>query len=141
MFEDLFPGNLLSGQAVAAVRDPNGINPPNNIIQTDDTCFIDVRWHIVGAAAGFLGGEWKVTVYYESIGGGPEGQFPSQTVPLSAAPATQHRDYSTTITVPAGTLPPGAYRLVTLINYSNLGVPQEMAAFVEGPIMQVYDPS
>jgi hypothetical protein len=99
-----------------------------------------VTWNLTQVIAPFLGGEWKLRVYAESIGGGFEGQLGADVdIPLNTAPALPlPRQYHGDVNVPGNTLPPGAYRLVTLINYSNGGVPLEMAAFQEGPIIQVY---
>ena len=63
----------------------------------------------------------------------------SVVVPLNAAPPLPlPRNYHAFVNVAGNTLAAGAYRLVTLINYSHLGIPLEMAAFEEGPIIQVY---
>jgi hypothetical protein len=46
------------------------------------------------------------------------------------------------IIVPAGTLTEGPYRVVTILTFKNQhGAPQELAAFVEGPIIQIYKPA
>ena len=138
MFEHIF-GPLLVGNSVAVVEDPAGINPPSTILQTEDPWRVHVDWSITNGAAPFLGGDWEVRVYAESIGGGFEGLLGSVTVPLNSAPPMPlPRQYHVFVNVAGGLLAAGAYRLVTLINYSNLGVPLEMAAFEEGPIIQVY---
>jgi hypothetical protein len=64
---------------------------------------------------------------------------PTVDVPLASQPPGPPRNYSTTVNVPAG-LDAGTYKIVTLLNYSMLGDPQEMAAFHEGPIVQLYEP-
>ena len=121
------------------VLDPD-LNP-NRVLQTNLDWNIQVDWNISGMIAGGLGGEWEVRAYVESIGTGFEGQVgPAMIVPLSSAPATASRSYTTTITVPAGTPPAGAYKLAVLVNYSNGGLPQQMAAFAEGPVLQFYNP-
>jgi hypothetical protein len=141
MFETVF-GALLSGSIKSKVADPTGINPPANIIQTDDAWDVHVEWEIAGVAAPFLGGDWHVSVYVESIGPGPEMQLgTTTTVPLATAAPAASRTYSTKVTVPAGTLPKGTYKLVALLNYSNGGLPQEMAGFDTGTIIQLYDPA
>ncbi|MEZ4868367.1 MAG: hypothetical protein R3C14_43970 [Caldilineaceae bacterium] len=141
MFETVF-GTLLTGTIDTQVEDPAGINPPANIIQTDDPWDVKVDWSISGVAAPFLGGDWKVTVYVESIGPGPEQQVgTTANVPLASVSPAFTRNYTTTVSVGAGTLPAGSYKLVTLLNYSNGGLPQEMAAFDDGTIIQLYDPA
>ena len=121
------------------VLDPD-LNP-NRVLQSDLDWSIKVDWNISGLIAGGLGGVWQVRAYAESIGGGFEGQVGADVlVDLSAAPATASRSYTATVDVSAGFLPDGAYKLVVLINYTNGGLPQQMAAFVEGPVVQMYTP-
>ncbi len=140
MFEHPF-GGLLTGTISTLVEDPSGISPPSSIIQTDDAWQVVVSWNISGIAAMFLGGNWTVRVFVESIGPGPEVQVgTTQVVPLSAAPPATSRSYNTTMPVGAGVLPEGSYKLVTLLNYENAGVSGEMAAFVESPIVQIIPP-
>jgi hypothetical protein len=139
MFEHPF-GALLDAQVTAnVVVDPVGL-APSTIIQAEDPFFIHVLWTIDQVVAPFLAGDWQLRVYAESVGGGFEGQLgPTINVPLNAAPALPlPRTYHGDVSVAGNTLAPGTYKLITLINYSNLGVPLEMAAFQEGPIIQVY---
>ena len=141
-------GDLLTGTAEITVKDPAGITPPSTIIKTDDAWQVEVKWEIDGVAASFIGGEWEVSVFVEAIGPGAEKQVgTTKNVPLSdAAPLPLPRAYTTAVDVPAfdpntgAGLDKGAYRLITLVNYKNQNMPLEMAAFVEGPILQVYEP-
>jgi len=129
----------MTGVIGLQVLDPD--QNPNRVLQTNLDWFIRVDWNISGLIAGGLGGEWEVRAFAESIGPGFEGQVgPTVIVPLSAAPATNSRSYTTTIRVPAGTPPAGAYKLTVLVNYRNGGLPQQMAAFAEGPVVQFYNP-
>jgi hypothetical protein len=132
-------GEALTATVNAEVRDPEGIEP-STIIQTEDAWLIRVEWEISGPAAPFLGGDWHVSAYLESIGGGDFEDQVGDTVdvPLSDADPAQTRSYSTDIDVLGDTVPAGAYKLVTLINYTHLDMPCEMAAFAEGPILQFY---
>ena len=139
-FEHPF-GGLLAGTMTAHVHDPAGIQPPSTIIQTDDPWNIVVEWSIDDAIAPFLGGDWHVRVFVESIGPGFEGQVgPTVDVPLASHPPGPPRNYSATVNVAAGFLAAGSYKIVALLNYDMLAVPLEMAAFHEGPIVQIYVP-
>lgn len=121
------------------VLDPD--QNPNRVLQSDLPWSIQVDWNISGLIVGGLGGIWQVRAYAESIGGGFEGQVGADVlVDLNTAPATPSRSYTATVNVPAGFLPDGAFKLVVLINYTNGGLPQQMAAFVEGPVVQMYTP-
>jgi hypothetical protein len=139
-FEHPF-NNLLTGVVLAEVRDPHGIEPPSTIIQLEHPWEIRVDLELSGVAAPFLCGEFEVKAFAESIGPGPEKQVgQTQVVPLDVAPPLPTpRSYRTTIHVAAGELSEGAYKLVTLITYKNGGLPLEMAAYVEGPIVQIYE--
>jgi hypothetical protein len=132
-------GDALTATVNAEVQDPEGIQPAT-IIQTEDAWLIHVEWEISGPAAPFVGGNWHVAAYLESIGGdGFEGQVGDTVdVPLSDADPAPARSYTADINVLGDTVPAGAYKLVTLINYTHLDVPCEMAAFTEGPILQFY---
>jgi len=143
-FEELpLPG--LTGTVSATVTEPGAA--PSNIIQTDHAWQIDVEWEIGGMPAAFLGGEWEVAAYAESIGAGQEKQVgPTQSVPLASAPVLPlPRQYNTTINVPPFSANPvqgldeGRYRLVVSILYKNGGVPLEMAAFQELPFIMIYE--
>lgn len=134
----------LTGTLSATVTEPG--KTPRNIIQTDHAWQIEVKWEINGAPAMFLGGEWEVSAYAESIGAGEEKQIgDTKTVPLAAAPVMPPRQYNTTINVPPFSadavrgLDEGRYRVVVSILYKHLGVPLEMAAFQELPFVMIYE--
>ncbi|GIK40001.1 MAG: hypothetical protein KJ077_19500 [Anaerolineae bacterium] len=137
-FEHPFTGPAMTATASAVVLDPAGVQP-STIIQTEDAWRIRVNWQISGAAAPMLAGDWTVRAFLESIGPGFEGQVgPTRVVPLNPPAPALVRNYTTDIDVPGNTVAAGTYKLVTLINYAHLGVPGEMAAFVEGPVLQFY---
>lgn len=147
-FEPLVPGNpgVLSGNIVSlSVLDPD-VGTPNTIIETTDPWSVQVSWNIAGLIAGSLGGEWTVRAFLETLEGGPfSGQVgATQVIPLISQAPTSPRNYSTTIHVPAGTPPAGLYKLNVAITYDvafgGLHFPQEMAGFIEGPLLQFYVP-
>jgi len=143
-FEQTFGTAMTATGTVTVLAPALGAYPPTKIIQRDHAWEIKVDWEISGPAASTLGGKWKVRCYLEPIGDGFEGQVgPTKEVYVdSAPPLPLPRKYTTTINVPAASSIPGlvdgAYRLVTLINYENMGVPGEIAANQEGPILQFY---
>ncbi len=114
---------------------------PNTILETAKHWGFRVNWTISGPIAGSLGGRWHVRAYLEPFTGGlPGPKMVGQTfVDLNTAPATPVRNYTATV-FPLNAEPEGAYKLVVLINYENNGMPQQMAAFQEGPIVQFYVP-
>ena len=137
-------GAALSGTIAVSIVDPAaGAYPPSSIVQRDHAWRINVNWTINGSAALGLGGDWTVRAFLESVGPGFEGQIgPTMSVPVSSATPSFSRSYATTINAPAANTIPGlndgAYGLTVLINYSNGGVPGEIAGVVEMPIMQFY---
>ena len=77
---------------------------------------------------------WNITYSAESLGPGPE-------VPLGAAHGIfisgqlSYTNPATRITVPAGSLTPGVYKLVGVVTLPNL---PGVTGFYEGPTIQVY---
>ena len=80
-FETDFPPNLLRGRIAAIIRQPEpaAIEPPEPredpkvgdpeaIIEVDDSWEVDVRWELLGKAACFIKGAWRVKLYLESLG-------------------------------------------------------------------------
>ncbi len=146
--EPLVPGSpaVLSASILSlSVLDPD-VGTPNTIIETTDPWAIQVSWDIAGLIAGALGGEWTVRAFLETLEGGPfSGQVgPTEFIPLISQPPTSPRHYSATIHVPAGTPPAGLYKLTVAITYDvvfgGVHFPQEMAGFVDGPMLQFYVP-
>ncbi len=135
MFDHPFGAALPTVESVT-VEDPVG-NQPSNIIQSTDPWRIRVKWSLGLPGAPWAGAfTYQVRAYLESIGLGFEDQVgPTVSVPGKfVAPF----DFEALINVPAG-LPVGSYKLTTLVNAVFPGnVPAEMAAFVEGPIVQIY---
>lgn len=140
-FESPYTPAQVSLDMTVEVLDPNGIHPPHTIIQVEDAWQIKVEWEFDGNAWRSLGGNWLLSVYAESIGEGPEKALADNV----SVPFNGTGEYEETVDVPAfdpvtlAGLPVGAYRLVTLLTAENFGVRQEMAAFMEGPIIQIYE--
>jgi len=81
-FETDFPPNLLKGRIAAIIRQPDEpavIEPPEPpepvtpgdpevIIEVNDPWEVDVRWELLGRAACFIKGTWRVKLYLESLG-------------------------------------------------------------------------
>lgn len=93
---------------------------PSNLLEAGYPFVIEVTFRVTGQAAP-LTGWYRVQVSLEGFGASlPEVDLPVQTIPASA-PATQttnppFRAYSVSVTVP-GALPPGAYRISSLITH------------------------
>ena len=96
-----FPNVLLNpGSFTATVVDNNG--NPSSVLDVGTQFTINATWHVSPLAALLLGGRWEIAAYVESVGTGPEQQIgPTSVVPLDG----RTTPYTTTITVPGGTLP------------------------------------
>ncbi len=137
---DGLPG--LNGAVTGVIlRDYDG--NPNKVIDSQFPFDVKVEWNVGPAnTATLLDGTWTVKAYAESMGPGPEVLIGS-----AAVPANGGLIYTTTISVPSGTLPPdappasGVYKLVVVITYRNQRrVLTEIAAFSEGPLFMLREP-
>jgi len=124
------------GTASLTVNDNNGA--PSTSLEAADNFTIDVTWNIDALAALLLSGRWEVTAYVEGIGGAaPEQQIgATQIVALNGG-----QNYTTTITVPGGTLPnnpvppnSGVYKVAVVLLHRNIfNVVTNVAAVIEVP--------
>lgn len=142
MFEHPF-GATLTSTEVVEVEDPAGISPPSHVIQLNDAWNIHVELNLNGAPAAFLGPvNFNVSSYAEAFGAGFEGQVGATQTVNGVLLAPNHMKVEADIAVPADTDPGGltvgAYRLTTLITCDIGGVLQEMAGFISGPLVQIY---
>lgn len=142
-FEPLIRGNasLLDGTIAVQVVDFAEPQSPQTIIETNDPWQIKVNWSLTGLVAPAFGGFWHVAAYLEDLEGGTDpGKVASVDVDLNSAPPSFNRQYEAKMTVSAGKVHEGIYKLNVAITYTNLGIKLEMAAFSEGSILQFYDP-
>jgi len=137
--------NLLSGYISADVYENGGV-APTNIIRVDESWFVRLNWALEGSLKSMICGTWCLHLHLESIGKGPElnlpDPYPEIQVPLD--PCGDGR-YTYDFVVKAGTVKPEhcstPFKLVSTITYENAcGLPGPMAGFVEGSILQFYDP-
>ncbi len=138
-FEPDIPG-YMSGGIRTTVQDPAGLQPHTHIIRLSDAWAIRVQWDISGGGVSGLAPTalWHVRAYLESIGPGNEFEVATLDEPLGAA-APSH-SYDKVLAVPAAhpLLAAGPYKLVTVITITNGGVPVQIAAYDEGPVLQFY---
>lgn len=140
------PGILTGTIGAVVLAEGVGGATPSTIIKSTTPFTVSVNWAIDGLISPMFAGTWIVRIFAESIGPGPEVALtPPAGIPINlAVDPTAPRNYSAAQLVPAGTLLPGTYRLVTTVTYNLLsppnppGTPGPMAGFQEGPIIQVY---
>ena len=139
----IFPNPLTaSGKFEAIVNDNAGL--PTNVIEASLDFTVDCKWDIDAITASLLGGTWHVDLYAESIGGGFEGRLAGNFVDV--VPGQQN--YSSTITVPGGTLPndtsvhplnddSSVFKLVVVLRHHNGVVTTSITALSDGPVVLV----
>ena len=156
---------LMEGEVTGvAVIDPQPFigGQGNHVIDPNEDFTVKVEWEVFGQLVPIwlaaLAGNWDVSVYAESLGGGREVRLGTELVPTTSTSAclvNQAKDnctrYEATVTVPSGTLDEhapgtdtgGIYKLVVAVFLnSNLpGTPGfDLAGFSEGPIIQAEPP-
>jgi hypothetical protein len=151
----------ITGEFTAAVlvSEVPAIGVSNLVLNPQQTFDIKVDWKIDGniaelwlSALAVASPNWVVTAYAESIGPGPEQILVAKDVPVLPLPsANPPFAYSTTLTVPANTLPEenpgdplvsGVYKLVvTVFLDSVFGSPgYDIMGFAEGPVIKMENP-
>ena len=115
-------------------------NNPNRVVEGDEGFKVRVRWHVEGTMLPYLGGQWTVKCFVESIGKGFEG-----LIGTAAQQVTGANDYEATIDVGPNQLPPPpgddtVYELVALVSHSNHHKKTEIAGFGVGHYFEVRNP-
>jgi len=137
IFEDLGPNFECSG--TAQVFDVGGVDP-TNLIRSDQDAFVRIRLRTEGAYTTMIGGKFRLRLHLERMGPGPELNLPAAPVEVGLVPGVSPQNYTRNITIAAGSVTPGAYKLVTTVTYESLaGNPGPIAGYSEGPILQFYN--
>jgi hypothetical protein len=163
-FDPDIPGLMQGDITSLAVTDPQpfvgGVG--NHVIDPSKQFELTVEWEVFGQLVPLwltaLAGNWDVSVYAESLGGGREVRLGTTLVPTTAtqpctvnAAAANCTKYSAVVTVPSGTLDEhapgtdvgGIYKLVAAVflNSDLPGTPGfDLIGFSEGPIIQAESP-
>jgi hypothetical protein len=131
----------------------------NKVLNPDVSFDVTVDWEVFGQIVpvwlAALAGNWDVSVYAESLGGGNEVRLGTALVPTTAGtvtdPLTNRTAFTAKVTVPPTTLQEhipgtdqgGIYKLAVAVflNSSLVGVPgYDLIGFSEGPIIQMENP-
>jgi hypothetical protein len=133
---------FMTGTLSLTITDASGI-APTNIIQQALGCTVNLTWTMSGlnvpVEVAALG-DFNPQVFLERQGPGAELAFAGAAVPVaggapSGPPPT--RTYTAAIPVPPG-VAVGLYRLTAVVTRTLPGgIPTGMAAFEDGPILQV----
>jgi hypothetical protein len=139
------PNTGLTGTIEAEIYEQGGVQP-TTIIGINQDWRVDFKWSLTGPLAPLICGKWCLHVRLESIGPGHEYALPltcnEVTVPLDPC-GDGH--YAYPFTVSKGTVKAEdcsvPYKVVATVTYLNAcDRPGPIAGFVEGPIIQFYDP-
>lgn len=143
-FEDGPPAPALTGEiCVDVYAEPDA--RPATVIRTDQEWGVRVHWDLRGQLAPFIHGRWSLHLYLEPVGNGPgrklEPYLPS-SIPIDPCGGGE---YDFDFRVRPGTVKTehcfSPYRLVFMITYlTESGRPGPIAGFVEGPVLQFYEP-
>jgi hypothetical protein len=135
-----------------------GFEVGNHVLDSTKPFQVKVDWAIQGFLAPLwlqaLGGNWDVSVYAESLGGGTEARLGTASVSAASGTPTggvNGTKFSASITVQPNSLQEhtpgtdvgGIYKLVVAVflNSNLLGVPgYDLVGFSEGPFIQAENP-
>ena len=136
-----FPELYLTGEIFAEVYEKGGAKPTSNI-RTDQEWGVNIHWDLKGSLAPLICGEWCVHLCLESIGPGPELRFDYPHIKLDPC---GNGEYYVDFHIPPGKIEGDdcsyPYKLVVTVTYlTACEKPGPIAGFVEGPILQFYEP-
>jgi hypothetical protein len=110
---------------------------PINTIRLDQDWAVQFKWETTGLLNYLMAGKWQLTVYLEEMGGG-EFNLPGNTHELTFE--SKPHTYNYVFNFAAGSVPEGAYRIVTTIDMVGLsGYQGPISAVGEGPIIRFYE--
>ena len=112
--------------------------PPVNIVQRDQNVYIHFVWQQNGWLGKMLSSScrWEARVYLEQMGAGEVANPAPANISFKRAGSAS---YSGVVTLPAFSLPQGAYKVIaTLMLHGPLG-PTPISAFEEVGLLQVYE--
>jgi hypothetical protein len=149
-FETPLRERLLFDAYIYGYVHEHGSFRPTNIIRTDQRWGVTLRWVTIGSLVRMVCGRWCLHIYLESIGPGPELRLPAPPRHIPLNPCGAHGSpprvhYDIDLDVPAGTVTAAhcstPYKCVTTVTYEDsCGTPGPVTGFVEGPILQFFNP-
>lgn len=135
-FESPFDPAVLDGVMDVEIIDFEG-RPPRTILRSRDNYKIHATLNLAGLAVPFLGGTFTVQAFAEDLAASYEGPITAEkAIPCDGSAALDvtldgrvFQDDET-----------GAYKLMVIWLYKDVaGHRNEIAAFYDGPVFQVYD--
>jgi len=111
---------------------------PSSVIDIDDPFKVKVKWEVPAGVAPILGGDFRIRVFAESMGPGPEKQLGTETI-VPVVPGQEKYEIDIDIldhqlegegTLPSGENCSGVYKLVTALQHRN-PAPTEVGGYAE----------
>jgi hypothetical protein len=148
LFETPIPiPGMFDGEIFASVYEVGGVAPAT-IIRADQTWGVLVKWKTSGCLVPMICGEWCIQIHLESMGPGPELEWPKKPHYVPLDPCAAKGKYHTVYYKCNIVCPPGIveadhcstpYKCVTTLTYHDpCGKPGAIAAHVEGPMLQFF---
>ena len=140
-FEVSLTNPALAGSIEAEVYEVGGASP-TTIIDFDQEWGVKIKWQLTGSLVPFICGSWCISLFFESMGNGPEFDL-NNNHKLKLNPCGNgHYEYD--FRVHRGTIRKEhcsrPYKVVAAVTYeTECDRPGPMAGFVEGPIIQFYE--
>lgn len=128
---------------------PGPVYTPTNVIRSDQNWGVEVNWEVHGPLATWLDAEFRISVFLESMGPGPEYSLApvcvhTKSVPVGAnASGEAQRVYNANVDVNAGNVQNGVYKVLVVIQLFELGSgsPTPFAGFIESGMVYLFDPA
>lgn len=140
--ENVIPKNLFAVKGDVKLKEGSSTAdldeaPPVNIIQRDQAMYVHFSWKQYGWLGKLIcNSSWILRVYIEQIGLGEVNNPPAVTVPFQQS---ANSNYHGLVTLPANSLPVGAFRIVATLTLRGPKGPTPIAAFEDLGIIQVYE--
>ena len=142
---EVLPAGYNVSNFIATVHEHTTPTAPATVIRTNQTWGVKVHFETSGALSNFLPGTWHIGIYLESIGPGQEIQAAFLHVPLTPGPDPVVYDIDVDVAAGLISVPnhqTRPFKLVTTVSYMwPNGDPGPMAGYLEGPIVQFYNPA
>lgn len=144
-FEETLPGFDVSGipgeaTPVFILNESAMEGMPDRVIKNTQSWSVAFKWRISGVTADVIGpGTWNIRAHLDRLSSGG-GALMAGASSFAYKTAAGPDDYDQTITIAAGSVPDGVYKLYVVVSLDTAAtVP--VTFFGEGPVMRFYTPT
>lgn len=114
----------------------------NHVIDLVEAWGVNIAWTMDGSSLlfpPFAGTHWELRLYLESIGTQAEFILPAAPVTVPWGALATPKNFSSSITIPAGiVVDRGPYKLTLMLQLFDGTLPLGVTGFVEGPVVVFY---